>query len=134
PSLSAVTDGVADLRRVIDEAKTRRRAGQRTVLLVDEVHRWSKAQQDALLPYVEDGTIVLVGATTENPYFDVIAPLRSRARIFRFEPLDDDAIRALVLRALQDEERGLGAQHAGMEPDALDQIVAISGGDPRIAL
>ena len=112
-SLSAVTDGVADLRKVIEEAKRRRggaglgattgqprastagqpngarrpAAGQKTVLLVDEVHRWSKAQQDALLPYVEDGTITLVGATTENPYFDVIAPLRSRLRIFRLEPL-----------------------------------------------
>ena len=133
-SLSAVTDGVADLRRVIEEAKQRRHTGQRTVLLVDEVHRWSKAQQDALLPYVEDGTIVLVGATTENPYFDVIAPLRSRARIFRFEPLDDEAMRDLVLRALRDPARGLGQEAVELEPDALDQIVAISGGDARIAL
>ena len=141
--LSAVTDGVADLRKVIDEARQRRRApratgaagpGQRTVLLVDEVHRWSKAQQDALLPYVEDGTIVLVGATTENPYFDVIAPLRSRVRIFRFEPLSDEAIRDLVRRALADPVRGLGAQHLSLEAEGLDQIVAISGGDARIAL
>ena len=91
-SLSAVTDGVADLRKVIEEARQRRKMGQRTVLLVDEVHRWSKAQQDALLPYVEDGTVVLVGATTENPYFDVVAPLRSRLRIFRLEPLSDEDV------------------------------------------
>jgi putative ATPase len=133
-SLSAVTDGVADLRRVIDEAKTRRRAGQRTVLLVDEVHRWSKTQQDALLPYVEDGTVILVGATTENPYFDVIAPLRSRVRIFHFEPLADEDLRRLVLRAVEDAERGLGDQQLTLEPDALDQVVAFSGGDARIAL
>jgi putative ATPase len=133
-SLSAVTDGVADLRRVIDAARQYRRAGRRTVLLVDEVHRWSKAQQDALLPYVEDGTIILIGATTENPYFDVIAPLRSRTRIFHFEPLAGDDVRRLVLRALADEERGLGGQGLALEPDALDQIVALSAGDARIAL
>ncbi|MGH2367057.1 MAG: AAA family ATPase, partial [Chloroflexota bacterium] len=133
-SLSAVTDGVADLRRVIDEAKRRRLAEQKTVLLVDEVHRWSKAQQDALLPYVEDGTVILVGATTENPYFDVIAPLRSRLRLFRLEPLSDEDVRQVVLRALEDRERGLGGQAIAVQPDALDQIVAISGGDARIAL
>ena len=136
-SLSAVTAGVAELRKVIEEAKQRRRAGQKTVLLVDEVHRWSKAQQDALLPYVEDGTITLIGATTENPYFDVIAPLRSRMRIFRLEPLADDDIRTLVLRALEDPDRGVRASVGGpvaLQPDALDQIVAISGGDARIAL
>ncbi|MGH2355062.1 MAG: replication-associated recombination protein A, partial [Chloroflexota bacterium] len=107
---------------------------QKTVLLVDEVHRWSKAQQDALLPYVEDGTVILVGATTENPYFDVIAPLRSRLRLFRLEPLSDEDVRQVVLRALEDRERGLGGQAIAVQPDALDQIVAISGGDARIAL
>jgi putative ATPase len=109
-------------------------AGQKTVLLVDEVHRWSKAQQDALLPYVEDGTITLVGATTENPYFDVIAPLRSRLRIFRLEPLAGEDVRALLQRALEDDERGLGGESIVLQPAALDQIVAISGGDARIAL
>ncbi|MGI8424898.1 MAG: replication-associated recombination protein A [Chloroflexota bacterium] len=130
--LSAVTDGVPDLRKVIEEAKKRKQAGQRTVLLVDEVHRWSKAQQDALLPFVEDGTIVLVGATTENPYFDVISALRSRLRIFKLEPLSDDDLRDLVQRALQDD-RGL-AGSVSLTPEALDHIVAISGGDARIAL
>jgi putative ATPase len=133
-SLSAVTDGVADLRKVIEEAKKRRRLGQRTVLLVDEVHRWSKAQQDALLPYVEDGTIILVGATTENPYFDVIAPLRSRLRIFKLEPLSDGDVAGLVRRALDDPARGLGGQDLRLEPAALQHIVAISGGDARVAL
>ncbi|HEU5317055.1 MAG TPA: replication-associated recombination protein A [Chloroflexota bacterium] len=130
--LSAVTDGVPDLRKVIDEAKKRKRAGQRTVLLVDEVHRWSKAQQDALLPYVEDGTIVLVGATTENPYFDVISALRSRLRIFKLEALDDDDLRSVVRRAAT-EERGLGGE-ATLTPEAEDHLVAISSGDARIAL
>ncbi|HXI16485.1 MAG TPA: AAA family ATPase, partial [Chloroflexota bacterium] len=106
--LSAVTDGVPDLRKVIEEAKRRKQLGQRTVLLVDEVHRWSKPQQDALLPYVEDGTITLVGATTENPYFDVISALRSRLRIFHLEPLGDEDVAVLVQRALADAERGLG--------------------------
>jgi putative ATPase len=133
-SLSAVTDGVADLRKVIEEAKKRRRAGQRTVLLVDEVHRWSKSQQDALLPYVEDGTIILVGATTENPYFDVIAALRSRLRIFKLEPLSDDDLAVLVQRAVDDPERGLGDRGLTLAPAALRHIVAISGGDARVAL
>jgi putative ATPase len=149
-SLSAVTDGVADLRRIIDGAKQRRAigrvagaagagaagtagAGPRTVLLVDEVHRWSKAQQDALLPYVEDGTVTLIGATTENPYFDVIAPLRSRVRIFHFEPLRDDDVRALVERALAAPERGLGGRYRATD-EALDTLVALSGGDARMAL
>jgi putative ATPase len=133
-SLSAVTDGVADLRRVIDEARRRRQLGQRTVLLVDEVHRWSKAQQDALLPYVEDGTVILIGATTENPYFDVIAPLRSRLRIFHLEPLPDEDVASLVRRALADPERGLGGRGLTLGVEALDQIVRLSGGDARMAL
>jgi putative ATPase len=133
-SLSAVTDGVADLRRVIDEARRRRQLGQRTVLLVDEVHRWSKAQQDALLPYVEDGTVILIGATTENPYFDVIAPLRSRLRIFHLEPLSDEDVAGLVRRALADPERGLGGRGLTLGADALDHIVRLSGGDARMAL
>jgi putative ATPase len=133
-SLSAVTDGVADLRKVLEEAKKRRRAGQRTVLLVDEVHRWSKAQQDALLPHVENGTIILVGATTENPYFDVIAPLRSRLRIFKLEPLSDADVATLVQRAVEDPERGLGGADLTLLPEALQQIVALAAGDARVAL
>ena len=137
-ALSAVTEGVAELRRIIEEARRRRQLGRRTVLLVDEVHRWSKAQQDALLPHVEDGTITLIGATTENPYFDVIAPLRSRVRIFRFEPLSDGDVRRLLERALHDEARGLARRLAeariAVPPEALDELVALSGGDARIAL
>jgi putative ATPase len=130
--LSAVTDGVPDLRKVIDDAKRRKRAGQRTVLLVDEVHRWSKAQQDALLPYVEDGTIVLVGATTENPYFDGISALRSRLRIFKLESLTDDDLRGLLRRAVADP-RGLNGE-VTLAPEAEDHLVAIASGDARIAL
>ncbi len=137
-ALSAVTEGVAELRRIIEEARHRRQQGRRTVLLVDEVHRWSKAQQDALLPHVEDGTITLIGATTENPYFDVIAPLRSRVRIFHFEPLRDGDVRRLLERALHDDARGLARRlaeaHIMVLPEALDEIVALSGGDARIAL
>jgi putative ATPase len=137
-ALSAVTEGVAELRRIIEEARRRRQLGRRTVLLVDEVHRWSKAQQDALLPHVEDGTITLIGATTENPYFDVIAPLRSRVRIFRFEPLSDGDVRRLLERALHDEARGLARRLAeariAVPPEALDELVALSDGDARIAL
>jgi putative ATPase len=134
-SYSAVTSGVADVRRVIERANERRRAGGRkTILFVDEIHRWNKAQQDALLPHVEDGTIVLIGATTENPYFEVNAPLLSRSRIFRFEPLSDDHIRGLLTRALADAERGLAAVHVQVDADALDHLVRVSGGDARNAL
>jgi len=133
-ALSAVTEGVTELRRIIEEARARRRAGQRTVLLVDEVHRWSKAQQDALLPHIEQGLLTLIGATTENPYFDVIAPLRSRLRIFRLEPLTDDHIRTIIERALCDAERGLGHLHLTLEPQAMDLLVAAAGGDARVAL
>ena len=104
------------MRKVIAAAKERRRkSGQKTILFVDEIHRWNKAQQDALLPHVEDGTIVLIGATTENPFFEVNAPLLSRSRLFRFETLSDAAIRALLERALTDTERGLGELHVTAE-------------------
>src|ERR671936_1814349 len=104
--LSAVSSGVADARKVIDRA----RGGMlRTVLFVDEVHRWSKAQQDVLLPSVEDGTITLIGATTENPYFSLVTPLLSRCLLLRLEPLSADEIREILHHALEDGERGLGA-------------------------
>jgi putative ATPase len=132
---SAVTSGVADVRKVIERARERRRKeGRKTILFVDEIHRWNKAQQDALLPHVEDGTVVLIGATTENPYFEVNAPLISRSRVFRFERLTDEDIRALLLRAASDSERGLGKMSVHIEPDALDHLVLISGGDARNAL
>ncbi|HHE41215.1 MAG TPA: AAA family ATPase, partial [Dehalococcoidia bacterium] len=107
--LSAVTAGVADLRRVVDEAKKRLSfSGQRTILFIDEIHRFNKAQQDTILPFVEDGTVVFIGATTENPSFEVISPLLSRARTFRLEPLDKEALSTIIDRALTNRERGLG--------------------------
>ena len=130
-SISAVTEGLADLRQVIADATKSRRP---TVLIVDEIHRWSKAQQAALLPHVEDGLVTLIGVTSENPYFDVIAPLRSRLRIFRLEPLDLEDVRLILERALADLERGLGALGLSVEPAALDAVVGASGGDARTAL
>jgi putative ATPase len=134
-SLSAVLSGIPELRKVIAEAKERRKLhGQRTVLFVDEVHRWNKAQQDALLPHVEDGTFVLIGATTENPYFEVIGALVSRSRIFQLKPLDDDAVRRLLLRAVADPERGYGRLDVLLEDDALAHLIHVAGGDARNAL
>jgi len=134
-TMSAVLAGVADLRRVIQEAKEQRALyGRRTILLIDEIHRWNKAQQDALLPHVEDGTVILIGATTENPYFEVIAPLVSRSRVFRFTPLNDDEIETLLRRALNDTERGLGKIPAEIDDDALAHLVQVAGGDARNAL
>jgi putative ATPase len=134
-TISAVLAGVADLRRVIKEAKERRGMyGRRTILLVDEIHRWNRAQQDALLPHVEDGTLVLIGATTENPYFQVIAPLVSRSRVFQFKPLSDDHVVTIVRRALAESERGYGARDVQLDDDALDHLVRIAGGDARAVL
>src|SRR5206468_4362970 len=99
-SMSAVTAGVADLRKVVAEAKVHRRAGLRTVLFIDEIHRFNKAQQDAILPHVEDGTVTLIGATTENPSFEVISPLLSRSRVFRLEQLDPEELKEVVERGL----------------------------------
>jgi putative ATPase len=129
--LSAVSSGVADARKVMERAK----GGMlRTVLFVDEVHRWSKAQQDVLLPAVEEGTITLIGATTENPYFSLVTPLLSRCLLLRLEPLSPPEVRALLLRALEDEGRGLGGIPVKVEEDALDHLVEVAGGDARIAL
>jgi len=129
--LSAVSSGVADARKVMERAK----GGMlRTVLFVDEVHRWSKAQQDVLLPAVEEGTITLIGATTENPYFSLVTPLLSRCLLLRLEPLSPPEVRALLLHALEDEDRGLGTIPVKVEDDALDHLVEVAGGDARIAL
>jgi putative ATPase len=133
-ALSAVSAGVADLRRVVADAAKLKRAGKRTVLFIDEIHRFNKAQQDAVLPYVEDGTITLIGATTENPSFEVNSALLSRSRVFVLQALGDDDIRTLIERALSDEERGLGAEHVLMRPEALDALVNLANGDARIAL
>jgi putative ATPase len=134
-SYSAVTSGVGDIRKVIEAARVRRRRrGQKTILFVDEIHRWNKAQQDALLPHVEDGTIILIGATTENPYFEVNPPLLSRSRLFRFERLSDEAVRHLLERAITDPERGLGTWNLVVEEAALQHLTHIAGGDARVAL
>src|SRR5919201_3690468 len=129
--LSAVSSGVADARKVIERAK----GGMfRTVLFVDEVHRWSKAQQDVLLPAVEEGTITLIGATTENPYFSLVTPLLSRCILLRLEPLSAEEIGTILDRALADRERGLGELDVKLSEEARSHLVEISGGDARIAL
>ncbi len=133
--LSAVSAGVADLRREIEGArKLLAFNGERTILFIDEIHRFNKAQQDAVLPYVEDGTITLIGATTENPSFEVNAALLSRCRVFRLERLSDEANLTLVRRALGDSERGLGGRHIEVQDDTLDRLVRLSDGDARVAL
>jgi len=127
--VSAVSAGVADLRRIIDEANERRQTlHQQTILFIDEIHRFNKAQQDAVLPFVEDGTITLIGATTENPSFEVIAPLLSRCQVLTLNPLTDDEIRLITMRALKDTIRGLGTFNIEIEPDsdALSHLITMS--------
>src|SRR5437773_3483474 len=126
-AMSAVTAGVADLRKVVAEARVHRRAGLRTVLFIDEIHRFNKAQQDAILPHVEDGTVTLIGATTENPSFEVISPLLSRSRVFRLEQLDREELKQVV-------ERGLQELHATIDGDAMDALLEVARGDARVAL
>ena len=126
--MSAVTAGVKDVRECIERARQRLgEHGRGTILFLDEIHRFSKAQQDALLPAVEDGTLTLIGATTENPFFEVNPPLRSRSTLFRLEPLDDDAVRELA-------HRGLVAEHAEATPEAIELLVDRAGGDGRQVL
>jgi len=132
--LSAVNAGVKDVRQVIEAARDRlKMTGRRTVLFIDEIHRFNKSQQDALLHAVEDRLVVLIGATTENPFFEVNAPLISRSRVVELTPLTDEDIRTIVGRALADEARGLGGTIT-LESDALDRIVMLAGGDARVAL
>lgn len=134
-AFSAVLSGVKELRQILDEAQEeRRRSSKATILLVDEIHRFNKAQQDAFLPHVENGLITLIGATTENPSFEIIAPLLSRARVVVLEALGSDDLVLLLRRALADEERGLGMQHLAADDDALAFIAQHSQGDARIAL
>jgi putative ATPase len=128
--LSAVSSGVADARKVMERAKG---SMLPTVLFVDEVHRWSKSQQDVLLPSVEDGTIVLIGATTENPYFSLVSPLLSRTLLLRLEPLAETDLRELMDRALADP-RGLGGTPTTVSEDALQHLAEVAGGDARVAL
>ena len=134
-TMSAVLAGVADIRRVVEEAHERRRLhGRRSILLVDEIHRFNKAQQDALLPHVEDGTIILIGATTENPYFEVNSPLLSRSRVFQFRTLSKEETIGLLRRALADTERGYGTRPIRITDEAVDHLAEVAGGDARTAL
>jgi putative ATPase len=134
-TIAAVSAGVAELRESIEEA---RRAldleGKRSVVFIDEIHRWNRAQQDAILPQVESGLITLIGATTENPSFEVISPLLSRARVLVLKPLTDDDLVILVSRALADRERGLGAMELAIDDDALAEVIRFGAGDGRRAL
>ncbi len=134
-TISAVLAGKPELRRVIGEAQERRKLyHRRTILFVDEVHRWNKAQQDALLPHVEHGTITLIGATTENPYFEVIGALVSRSRIFQLRPLEDQHVERILQAALADPERGYGEREVLLDPDATAHLIQVAGGDARNAL
>jgi putative ATPase len=131
-TLSAVSAGVKDVREVAERARARLgERGQGTILFLDEVHRFSRAQQDVLLPFVEEGLLVLVGATTENPFFSLTGPLLSRSTLFRVEPLSDDDLRVLARRALSDKERGLGNEATEIDDDALEHLVDKSEGDAR---
>jgi putative ATPase len=134
-TLSAVLAGKPELRVVIKKALERRKLyGKRTTLFVDEVHRWNKAQQDALLPHVENGTVILIGATTENPYFEVIGALVSRSRIFQLRPLEDADVRLILENAINDTERGYGKINITIDEQALKHLIRVAGGDARNAL
>ena len=134
-SVSAVTSGVADLRRTVSEARERQGMHQsKTILFVDEIHRFNKAQQDVILPHVEDGTITFIGATTENPSFEVIGPLLSRSRVFTLEALTPQQVETIVHRALADSRHGLGEMKVELEEGAMEHLVNIANGDARVAL
>jgi len=134
-SLSAVSAGVADLRKVVEEAqKLRQFSRQRTILFIDEIHRFNKAQQDAVLPHVERGVVTLIGATTENPSFEVNAALLSRCRVFTLHALTEEHILTILRRALEDKERGLGQLGVSIDEDALQQVAVFANGDARTAL
>jgi putative ATPase len=133
-ALSAVMAGVKDIRAAVDEAQRWRAQGRSTILFLDEVHRFNKAQQDLFLPFVEDGTIVFIGATTENPSFEVVSALLSRARVYVLKPLGLEDLRSLLQSALTDPERGLGARQLQISDDALQALAAAADGDARRAL
>jgi len=133
--ISAVSAGVADLRRIIEDAKERRRMhNQKTLLFIDEIHRFNKSQQDAILPYVEDGTVTLIGATTENPSFEVISPLLSRAQVFTLKALSHTEIGIIIQRAIEDKTRGLGAFNVTIDDDAHAHLITMANNDARAAL
>jgi putative ATPase len=133
--VSAVSANVADLRRIVEQAKERLKVNmQKTILFIDEIHRFNKTQQDAVLPYVEDGTVILIGATTENPSFEVTSPLLSRSRVLPLKPLTEAEIQVLILRALKDKLLGIGELNAELTTEALSHLIAMSHNDARIAL
>ncbi len=133
--ISAVSATVADLRRIVAQAQERRRVQmQRTILFIDEIHRFNKAQQDAVLPFVEDGTVTLIGATTENPSFEVTSPLLSRARVLPLKPLTADEIKILIFRAMTDKLLGIGNLNVELTPEALNHLINASNSDARVAL
>ena len=133
--INATSAGKKDMEEVVAKAKENRGMyGKKTILFIDEIHRFNKGQQDYLLPFVEDGTIILIGATTENPYFEVNGALISRSIIFELHPLSKENIKALLTRAVTDVEKGLGSYHAIIEEEALSFLAEISGGDARMAL
>ncbi|MEY4722837.1 MAG: hypothetical protein RLZZ324_350 [Candidatus Parcubacteria bacterium] len=134
-AMSAVSSGVAELRKVVAEAEDRLKLhNERTIVFIDEIHRWNKGQQDAFLPYVEDGTVCLVGATTENPSFEINTALLSRCRVFVLGKLADEEIAALLARAVKDPQRGFGGLHIAVEDGVLEFIAAVADGDARAAL
>jgi putative ATPase len=133
-AVSGVTAGVADLRKAAEEARRRVALNERTILFIDEIHRFNKAQQDAVLPFAESGLLLLIGATTENPSFEVNNALLSRTRVYRLQALTDDDIGGLVDRALADDERGLGSVDIAVESDAREALIALANGDARVAL
>lgn len=134
-TLNAVLDGVKELRAVIEAAQERRNLyGKRTVLFVDEIHRWNKAQQDALLPHVERGLLILVGATTENPFFEIVGPLLSRSRVFEMQVLSDEDLRAILDQALRDPSQGYGRRSIQIEDEAAAHLIRMADGDARALL
>lgn len=133
--INATVAGKKDMEDVVKEAKDALGMyGKKTILFVDEIHRFNKSQQDYLLPYVEDGTLILIGATTENPYFEVNGALLSRSRIFELKALEKDDVKELILRAVKDEKKGMGSYHAVIDDEAADFLADVSGGDARAAL
>lgn len=132
--LSAVSSGKKDLMQIIERAKQNRNLGQKTILFIDEIHRWNKAQQDALLPYVEQGLIILIGATTENPSFEINSALLSRTRVFVLKSLSEEALSQILTRALNNKKLGLGQKRKKIQPENISLIANISNGDARTAL
>jgi putative ATPase len=133
--VSAVSASVADLRKIVVQARERRKVQlQKTILFIDEIHRFNKSQQDAVLPFVEDGTVILIGATTENPSFEVTSPLLSRTRVLPLKPLTEEEIQVLILRALKDKFQGIGDLNVELTPEAMNHLIGMSNHDARIAL